>query len=95
MVPLRDSITESFFGFVIFLDISKFIILFCNIEYSPFKIYGRFSEIHKQSIYIKEKWVSTEQGFEWWPLYFFEWIGVENTTLPQDDKKTVFLHETV
>ena len=47
---------------VIFLDISK-LILFCNIG-EPLKAYGRFSELGKQSLYTKVKWVCIGQGPE-------------------------------
>lgn len=54
---------------------------------------GRLSEIRKQSLYIKEKPYPLSKALNGGHCIFYEPSGVENLTLPQDDRKTrVFLH---
>lgn len=94
MVSLWNKIIESFFRSVIFVDISRFVILFCNIEIHLNLMEDVLRPANKASTLRSRRYPQSKALMM--AYIFYGLTGVENITLPQDDKKTeVFLFTTL
>lgn len=85
MVSLWSKIIESFFRSVIFVDIARFVILFCNIEIHLNLMEDFLRPANKVSTLRSGRYPQSKALMM--AYIFYGLTGVENITLPQDDKK--------